>query len=118
MDTTVMNVPFWLPAAAHLEIAAVSRSHRHPASVRGEVIDSRAIITRPPPATKRIRGNPKGRPFLGPRFVDDIERRLRRSPELTESGSGRHLAHPRFPGLRAQGEADLLVQRRRRAQHR
>ena len=46
MVTTDMVKPFWLPAAVHPWIAAASKSHRLPASVRVEVIDSRAIIPR------------------------------------------------------------------------
>jgi hypothetical protein len=39
---------------------------------------------------------------------NQVERRLRRSPELLESGFGKHFAQAHFTGLRTKAQADFL----------
>src|SRR5947207_1839185 len=53
-----------------------------------------------------------------PRLQHEVHRRLRRPPELRESGFLEHLAEPRLAGLRAESEAHLLGERVGRADRR
>src|SRR5271166_6057965 len=54
---------------------------------------------------------------LRPCLQNQVERRLGRAPHATESALFEHLRQTRLAGLRPQREADLLGERRRRANH-
>ena len=58
------------------------------------------------------------KPPTVPRFEHQVERRGRRPPERGEAATGGHLAQPRLTRLRAEGQADFLRARGRRADHR
>src|SRR5262245_13961943 len=58
------------------------------------------------------------RPTLRPCLEDQIERRLGRAADAGEPRLLEHLAQPSLAGLCAEREADLLRERRRRADER
>jgi hypothetical protein len=55
-----------------------------------------------------MRRSPPGRDGLRPRFVDEIEWRLRHPPESRESTGGGDVANARLTGLGAEGKAHVL----------
>src|SRR6202021_833064 len=66
-----------------------------------------AIVIPPPHATR-----------LSARLVNDVERRLRRSPKMREAGRRHHSANLRFTGLRSEAQPDFLRSRAWRTQQR